>query len=305
VPASQRAARVSYGFYMELSRVTDWRDRPLHALWRISSRQRGWSGFDASLIRVSGGASEPVVLARHNVTMLAGAPLPTTATCDGQVARRMQATGTFDVLPAHSTVSWVDEGSSLFMAIGMNHDLLCETAFAMGVDAERSAFVPRMSCRDPRIEHLLWALKVELEADEPQGRLYADSIGVALASQLVRRYASATSRVPSGGLPKRRLRRVLAHIDERLTSDLSLAEIASVAGVSASHLKLLFKQSVGVPVHRYVMKRRVDRAAELLKHGRAPLADVALQAGFANQSHMARCLRRSLGVTPKVLRNSF
>jgi AraC family transcriptional regulator len=291
---------------VELSRVTDWRDQPLQALWRISSRDRGWCGFDASLIRISGGASEPATLARHNVTMLAGPALPTTATCDGQVARRMQVTGTFDLLPARSSVSWVDEGSSLFVAVGMNHELLCETAFSMGVDADRMGFVARMTCRDPRIEHLLWALKAELETDEPLGRLYADSVGVALASHLVRRYASAAPlRVASSGLPKRRLRRVLAHIDERLASDLSLSEIANVAGVSPSHLKLLFKQSVGVPVHRYVMKRRVERAAELLKHGHAPLADVALQAGFANQSHMARCLRRSLGVTPKVLRDSF
>jgi AraC family transcriptional regulator len=167
------------------------------------------------------------------------------------------------------------------------------------------AFIAKLSCRDPRIEHLLWALKCELEADEPQGRLYADSVGIALASQLVRRYARTVPDLPSGGLQKRRLRRVLAYIDDRLSQDLTLTELAGVAGVSLSHLKLLFKRSVGVSVHRYVVQRRVQRATELLTHTKEPLAEVALQAGFANQSHMARWVRQSLGVTPKTLRDAL
>ncbi|HTX58947.1 MAG TPA: hypothetical protein VMH02_04655, partial [Verrucomicrobiae bacterium] len=175
-----------------------WLDRPLRALWRISSRGRGWSGFDAALICVSGGISEPTLLARHNVTMLVGSPLRTTAACEGVVASRAQEPGTFDVLPARSTVSWVDEGSSLFLAVGMDHELICETAFEMGVEPNAVSFVPRLTCRDPRIEHLLWALKAELESVEPQGRLYADSLGVALASQLVRRNVRAVPHSRSG-----------------------------------------------------------------------------------------------------------
>jgi len=75
-----------------------------------------------------------------------------------------------------------------------------------------------------------------------------------------------------------------------------------VAGVSPSHFKTLFKRSVGMPVHQYVIRTRVDYATELLQRGEGPLADIALQAGFANQSHLARCMRRIAGVTPGQLR---
>jgi AraC family transcriptional regulator len=286
-------------------RASDWREQRLRPVSRLSSRDRGWRGFDATLIRVAGGASEPVILARHNVTMLAGSPLRTEVRCDNLVGNRLQRPGDFDILPASSAVSWVDEGDGLFLAVGLNHELLCEAAVAMRLQPEKVVVTPQLTHREPRIEHILWALKAELECDEPEGRLYAESLGVALAAQVLRPFASSFRQPVSGGLPNRRLRRVLAYIQERLASDLSLAEIAEVAGISASHFKMLFKQSVGVPVHRYVLQKRIERAAELLTRTQVPLCDVALQAGFANQSHMALCLRRSMGVTPKALRDAI
>jgi AraC family transcriptional regulator len=286
-------------------RAIDWSEQRLRELSRVSSRDRGWRGFDASLIRVAGGASQTVVLGRHNITMLAGSPLRTLVRCDDLVGDRLQRPGDFDILPSRSYVSWIDEGDGLFLAVGLNHELLCEVAFAMRLQPEKITITPRLTHREPRVEHILWALKAELEADEPEGRLYAESLGVALAAQLLRPYASSLRKPIASGLPNRRLRRVLAYIQERLAGDLSLAEIAEVAGISPSHFKLLFKQSVGVPVHRYVLQKRIERAAELLTRTQIPLCDVALQAGFANQSHMALCLRRSIGLTPKALRDAI
>jgi AraC family transcriptional regulator len=105
-----------------------------------------------------------------------------------------------------------------------------------------------------------------------------------------------------GKLSQRRLARVFDYVRANVGSDLSLNELAKVAGVSPSHFKTLFKQSVGVPVHQYVIRRRVEYATELLQRNDPPLADVALQAGFANQSHLARWMKRLTGVTPAMLR---
>jgi AraC family transcriptional regulator len=99
--------------------------------------------------------------------------------------------------------------------------------------------------------------------------------------------------------------RVLEYVRANVASDLSLLELARIAGVSPSHLKTLFKQTTGMAVHRYVIRARVQYAAGLLQRDGACLADVALQAGFANQSHLARCMRRIMGLTPGQLRNRF
>jgi AraC family transcriptional regulator len=284
--------------------VEDTYERPLRVVSRIDSENRGWDGFAAALVEVAGGTSETIVLARHNVTMLAGTALSTRVSCDDVAETRLQRPGTFDVLPAQSSVRWTDRGGSLFVVVGLDHRLIRETAHAMGIDSDCLAFAPNLTCRDVKIEYLLWALKAELEQEQPLGRIYADSVGIALASQLVRRWGRSAPRRMERGLSERGLKRVLAYIDERLAYDLTLEEIAGQAGFSASRFGALFKCSTGVPVHRYVIGRRVQRAVDLITRTRLPLSDVALQAGFANQSHMALTVRRSIGVTPKRLRDA-
>jgi AraC family transcriptional regulator len=74
-----------------------------------------------------------------------------------------------------------------------------------------------------------------------------------------------------------------------------------VAGVSVPHLTTLFRRTMGRSVHRYVVERRVQRARSLLLAGERSIAQVALQTGFAHQSHLARWMRRLLGVTPAEL----
>jgi AraC family transcriptional regulator len=104
------------------------------------------------------------------------------------------------------------------------------------------------------------------------------------------------------GLPKRRLKRVFDYIREHISQDLSLQELATVAGLSSSHFKVQFRESTGMPVHQYVIAARVEHALNLLVRTSVPVADVALQAGFSNQSHLSRHLRRLHGVTPAALR---
>jgi transcriptional regulator GlxA family with amidase domain len=100
------------------------------------------------------------------------------------------------------------------------------------------------------------------------------------------------------GLSKKTLERVLGHVETHLEQRLSLSELSAVAGVSVSHFTTLFRRSLGVSVHRYVMQRRVERARSLLERD-APIAVVALETGFTDASHLARWMRRLLGVTPR------
>jgi AraC family transcriptional regulator len=91
-------------------------------------------------------------------------------------------------------------------------------------------------------------------------------------------------------------------VSDRLAENIAVADLAAEAGLSPSHFALLFKRSVGISVHHYVMRARVERAVELLTQTTDPLGEIALQCGFANQSHMTSALRRFLGVTPRALR---
>lgn len=102
-----------------------------------------------------------------------------------------------------------------------------------------------------------------------------------------------------------RLKRVLAHIEEHIGTDLSLEDISRIAGVGSSYLQTLFRNSMGMSVHRYVIQRRVERAKELLVQDHLSMPDIAEAVGFSDQSHMARQMRRILNVTPRFFRRGI
>lgn len=100
------------------------------------------------------------------------------------------------------------------------------------------------------------------------------------------------------------MRTLTDFIETSLDQPLRLADLATVAGVSVTRLKTLFRNSTGMPVHQYVIRRRVECARALIATTAMPLAQVALAAGFAHQSHMAAAMRRILGHTPGVVARS-
>jgi len=173
----------------------------------------------------------------------------------------------------------------------------------MRVNLDRFSLPLQMQLRDEKIEHIALAIKAELEEQDRHDRVCAEGLGLVLATQLLRSGRVHSNRVPRG-LTHRQEQRAKDFIGQNLTKDFSLTELAAVTGISPSHFRVLFKQTVGLPVHKYVIKCRVEYAIELLSKGRVNLSDVALNSGFADQSHMSRCMRRVIGLTPAQVRRS-
>jgi AraC family transcriptional regulator len=212
--------------------------------------------------------------------------------------------GDVDIIPAGVPSRWEVKEKDTALILGIPSHLLRAASEVLDRDPDRVEIVNRFQTRDRQIEHLGWALKSELEAGYPNGRLYRDSLTTALAVHLLNHHSTDSRETGSvkGGLSGRRLRNVIAYIEENLTRDLSLQEIAGVAGLSVSYCKTAFRESVGQPVHRYVIERRVERARMLLSDGDVSISQAALETGFAHQSHLAHHMRRLLGVSPKEVR---
>jgi AraC-like DNA-binding protein len=107
-----------------------------------------------------------------------------------------------------------------------------------------------------------------------------------------------------GGLAPRALRRVRDYIDDHLADTIRLEALADVAGLSRCHFARAFKQSVGTSPHAYLMQRRLERAEQLLAETDFSLCRVALDSGFADQSHFSSCFRRHFGMSPRSFRRS-
>jgi AraC-like DNA-binding protein len=105
-----------------------------------------------------------------------------------------------------------------------------------------------------------------------------------------------------GGLPPVRAQRICEYIASNLDQNIRLEALAELAGLSVHHFSRAFKQSVGVPPHGYILQRRIERAQDLLRNTRLPLSEIALSAGFSDQSHLARHFRRMTGQSPSAMR---
>lgn len=224
---------------------------------------------------------------------------------DGKRYRGLALPGDIDIIPARTPSRWeIEDENDLSLLLSLPEALLRTAAEESGLDAERLEFRNRFQIRDPELEWLCWAIKRELEFGHPSGRLYIDGLTLAVASRLVARHSSISLPVAesNGRLNGRRLKQVLALIEEEIADDLTLDRIASTAGVSASHAAALFRASMGMSIHQYVIRRRVERAKDLLLQSEMSITEIALAAGFTHQSHLARYMRRLLGATPTTIR---
>lgn len=170
---------------------------------------------------------------------------------------------------------------------------------------DRQVFRHQHKAQDHHLQTLMQALLVEAESGGPNGKLYADTLSTALAAHFVNRYGTDfTLELPaSQSLERQRLSQVIDYIEDSLTEDIGLDDLALISGFSKFHFSRLFKQAFGTTPHRYVMKRRIERAAITLKRevpkDALTIAQVAHQFGFADQSHFTRVFRQNKGMTPK------
>jgi AraC family transcriptional regulator len=139
-----------------------------------------------------------------------------------------------------------------------------------------------------------WAARLGAELREPDrvSRFAIEGALLLLVADL--------SRLPSDGESRRPrwLQRVEDAIDAAGADTPSVADLATVAGVHASHLLRVFRRHHGTTIATYVRRRRIERARIEVAKGDRPLSMIALDAGFADQSHFTRVFRQTFGDTP-------
>src|SRR5262249_6094069 len=130
------------------------------------------------------------------------------------------------------------------------------------------------------------------------GRLYAESLSLALLSYAVERIPVSRLRV-GGALSEAQRRKLARLIRERLGEDLSLGDLASFVGLGPRQFSRLFREAFGVTPHRYVLEQRLEAGARQLANGSLDIAEIALSLGFSSQSHFAAAFRKRFAQTPR------
>lgn len=262
-----------------------------------SSADRGWKGFGAELIAFPAGAYRVPAGTAHRIGFHVGAPIKAYCRCDDSRSSRIQAHGDADVIPAGLDGEWIDESDSTILRIWMTDEFARATLDQLGLNASQTRIRPQFQLRDPRLQHLAWGLHAELASDLPSAPLYAESLVTAMMVRLAQGLPSVGTRRQTLGPRASRL--VVEFIESHLDQRLTLSELAALVELSVPHFKVLFRETFGMPAHRYVLQRRVERARDLLLQGKLSATQIALETGFSHQSHMAHWMSRLLGATPR------
>lgn len=168
-------------------------------------------------------------------------------------------------------------------------------------DQRPRALREHLGIGDPPLASLIGLASQEANDGGPSGKLYADSLCVAIVSRFLHvahRDTTPVCRPEPCALPPWRLRRVLEKIEAEFCRNLSLDELAVESGYSRAHFLRMFRAATGKTPHRYLQDFRLDQARRQLVDCHASLADIAVTVGFSSHSHFSRLFRQVYGTTP-------
>ena len=153
---------------------------------------------------------------------------------------------------------------------------------------------------DPVVYHLGQTLLSSLEHPHHTSKIFLDHVLHALNCHIVCSYGGVRISAPRyrGGLTSLQMRRATGLLEAHMDGKITLQQVAEVCELSVSHFARAFKQTFRKPPYQWLTERRVDRARDLMTNSRLPLADIAVQCGFADQSALNRSFKRIHGVTP-------
>lgn len=134
---------------------------------------------------------------------------------------------------------------------------------------------------------------------------YLGALADALVARTVIHIATETARAPREALAPATLARVMRHIDSALGEAIDGAALAAIAGLSTAHFARAFARATGDPPHRFVMKRRVCQARDMLSSSDVGIAEIAARTGFSSQAHLSTAFMREVGTSPAKYRLAF
>jgi AraC family transcriptional regulator len=214
--------------------------------------------------------------------------------------------GDISITPANIPASYRAEGDDYYLHVQVPIQFLRSFALeTMDIDPDRLEIATEFRTRDPQLEQTLMLLRAELYKNGCLG-LYIESLTNILAVNLLRGYSTNQPRIPilEGGLSDRKIIQISEYINDRLDREIKLADLAALVGVSQFHFSRLFKQSMGISPHQYLLQQRIERAKQLLKNSKEAIVEIAFQCGFNSQSHLGKHFREITGMTPNHYRKA-
>jgi AraC family transcriptional regulator len=194
----------------------------------------------------------------------------------------------------------VFNGASDALHLFVPNDLIAECARQLPGRRLESLCSGAAQTRDAIVERLARALLAADSVGTQFSPLYVDCLGTAVVGRLFDclHGASAPDRPRVAELQGWRLKRAIEYLEANLTCTVRLADIAAAAGLSRMHFARLFRAATGLRPHEYLLRRRIERAQEMLIASGMSTVEIALAVGFQSQSHFTSVFKGYVGQPP-------
>lgn len=217
------------------------------------------------------------------------------ARCGEFEAEKSLQRGHISFLPGQYATELEFPASQSSLVLAMNAAHLDKIMHDIGVDQA----TPLLSERNDRLAQLIGMIDAEMRTPGFASALMIDGLLRAVATILARHEGPLSGdNFPRIHLSPARLARVIEFIEQRLDGEISLSDLAAVAGLSPFHFSRVFKLSTGETPYHYLSSRRLNRARQLLSKRELPLAEIALACEFSSQSHFTAAFTKFMGVSP-------
>jgi AraC family transcriptional regulator len=257
-----------WGSKLGLFGKIEWHQRRPDAHHPFLVTQMSWSWFSAELVRI-----RPAELGYRKLTFV---PIGSSAEGWNRFASRVSS-----IVAVHLTPTMSDYDAN-----------------------DISNVPPSLYFEDSNLKATLQKLQSVLDGSGLDDHAYAETLGLLLLWELKHLAGVKPSQLKPvrGGLTAAQLRRVSEFIDAKISTDITISDLAAVAELSQFHFIRAFKESVGQSPYQYILSERVRHAKELLAKCDVSIADIALAVGFHDASQLNRVFQKFVGVTPTAIR---
>lgn len=268
-----------------------------------SSVDLGWQGITVELHSLPASEYPEHYVQGHRLAIMRrGKPITYEWKESSIWKRRQTHPGTF-FLQSHGDINaprWFEPFEIIAIALESSFVARC---FQDTINCELLHFQECRAEFDTHIARFAAHFEAELNNGSYGGTLYGESLALAFSLYLLEKYSDRSTPLPRprGKLSSLQLKEIIEYIHAYLDSELSLTELATQLNFSPFHFARLFKKSLGLSPHKYVLQNRIERAKKLITvSSNIPLSDIALQAGFYDQTHFGKAFKKYVGVSPKV-----
>jgi AraC family transcriptional regulator len=275
-----------------------------HGMTHFLCQARSWNGIDVRHLQhfhQSGQAWHDLSSERATVTVVLdefGGRCEAREKLNRPVDQEKARPHHISFVPAGMTIWGYSDGIESVRELRLSFDL-ASIRDLFGEDlATGTEDLPQLMRQDERIWQCASLLANECASPLAGNRLYGEGLTIALLAAMFESGAGSPPVRPLG-LSKPQLKKVTDFLDDHVWQDVSLSQLAELTGLSESQFARSFKSSTGVPPYRFHLQKRIQRAQNLLLRRGATLASVAVESGFADQSHFTRTFRHFTGTTPR------